>query len=166
MIALISVSCSVQCPERYACYALRPTSVLQVAAVWLFCVSCHIARPTNDSVGVFLPKWSSDCQYMTGSPICARSDCDCAAWVSTGHLSVHTHTRVTRCFASETRDQQVLPPGVSAMHWPFPFILALRSESLHCFLTEDRDCIFVCMAAGCCVICVCVCGPNGLWLQP
>lgn len=69
-------------------------------------------------------------------------------------IYLFTHTRVTQCFASETRDQQVLPPGVSAMHWPFLFILALRSKSLHYYLTKEWDSIFVSMAVGSCVMCV------------
>lgn len=121
---------------------------------------CHIARPNSDSVG-FLSQLA-----MTSFPICARSGC--VAWVSTGHLSVHTHTRMTQCFASETRDQQVLPPGVSAM--PCLFILTLRSESLHFYLTQEWDSIFVYMAVGSCVICVCVgqmaCGSNPKWNRP
>lgn len=137
-------------------YALPLTSVVQqVAEVWLFCVSRHIARLNNDSVD-FLLKWSWQAlPSVRGVTVQHESALD---------IYLFTHTRVIQRFASETRDQQVLPPGVSAMQWPFLFILALRSKSLHFDLTKEWDSIFVCAAVGTCVICVC--GPNGLWLQP
>lgn len=61
-----------------------------------------------------------------------------------------THTRVTQCFASETRDQQVLPPGVSAARWPFLFILTLRSDSLRFCVWLVEVVWFVCVGQMAC----------------
>lgn len=59
--------------------------------VWLFCVS--VTWMNNDSLGFFVIFFAQ----VTSFPICARNDC--AAWVSTGHLSVQSDSVL--CFRDE-----------------------------------------------------------------
>lgn len=87
----------------------------------------------------------------------------CAAWVSTGHSSVHTHCR-GRGSTSVASLQSVL------LRRPSLFILALRSQSLCLLLTEEWDSIFVCVWLLEVVRFVCVgqmaCGSNPKWNRP
>lgn len=108
--------------------------------VWLFCVS--VTWMNNDSLGFFvcffLLKWQAF-PSVQGMTVQHESAQDIYLF------------RVTRCFASETRDQEVLPLGVSAVQWPFLFIFALRSKSLH-FYFNWRMRLYICVY-GCWKLC-------------
>ena len=81
-------------------------------------------------------------------------------------IYLFTQTRVTQCFASETRDQQVLPPGVSAV--PGSFLSSLMAgQSLCMTIWLKNEALYLCVWPLEAVWYVCVgqmaCGSNLKW---